>query len=113
MGEAKPPKGLGAAGRALWRSITGGFELEQHELLVLRQAAVVADRIASLDALVDAEGVVNNQGTANVALIESRQQRVLLARLLAALKLPDQLGKTPQHRGMRGFYGPTRLPDGA
>jgi hypothetical protein len=28
-----------------------------------------------------------------------------LARLLAALKLPDQLGKTPQHRGMRGFTG--------
>jgi len=109
MGTASPaPKGTGTAGRGLWKSITGGFELELHEKAVLAQAVHVADRIAALDAVVDAEGVMHDDPkrgpVAHPALIESRQQRLALARLLTALRLPDTDDQRPQRRGLRGVY---------
>src|SRR2546423_10785884 len=117
MAEVRAPRGLGTAGRGLWVSITGpgAFELERHELVVLGQAARVADRIAALDAVVDAEGVIEEgTGRAHPALVESRQQRMVLARLLSTLRLPDQLDQRPQRRGgLRGFYGPRAVADGA
>ncbi|MDQ3274292.1 MAG: hypothetical protein M3Q39_04480 [Actinomycetota bacterium] len=38
------------------------------------------------------------------ALVESRQQRLALARLLIALRLPDREEQRPQRRGLRGGY---------
>jgi len=44
-------------------------------------------------------------GKAHPALVESRQQRIVFARLLAALRLPDdQHGERPQRRQVRGVY---------
>jgi hypothetical protein len=55
---------------------------------------------------------------AHPAVVEARQQRLALARLLAALRLPagaeDDLaaGRRPQRRvGVRGFYGPRSVLD--
>ncbi len=42
------------------------------------------------------------------ALVESRQQRLVLARILTALRVPDADGVQPQRRGLRGFYGGDR-----
>jgi hypothetical protein len=79
--------------------------LEDHELLLLREAAVVVDRIAALDALVVKDGMLLN-GRAHPALVESRLQRVTLGRLLSILRLPDQEDRRPQRRGgFRGHYG--------
>lgn len=103
MARITPPKGTGVAGRCLWRSITEVFDLERHEVAVLGQAARVIDRIAALDAVVDVEGVMFD-GRAHPALVESRLQRLALARLLTALRLPDLLEQRPQHRGIRGVY---------
>jgi hypothetical protein len=79
------PDGLGGAGLALWRAIGSGFELERHELAVLAQACRVADRVGDLDEIVDAEGVMRTDPKrgpiAHPALVESRQQRLALARL--------------------------------
>jgi len=94
----KPPRGTGRAGAVMWRSVTGSFELEAHELQVLRQVAVVADRIASLDGVVDRDGVLLGDH-AHPALVESRLQRVTLGRLLAVLRLPDLEERRPQRRG--------------
>lgn len=113
MAELPIPIGLGLAGRELWSAISGGYDLERHEAVVLAQAAKVADRIAALDDVVDLEGVIDSGGFANRALVESRQQRLVLARLLTALRLPDQLDQMPQRRGVRGFYGPRGVPGGA
>jgi hypothetical protein len=101
----KTPRGLAGPGRSLWRSIADTYELEQHELAVLEQAARVADRLAALDAVVDSEGVMEpGRGRAHPALVESRQQRIALARLLVVLRLPDEDDQRPQRRGMRGAY---------
>jgi hypothetical protein len=69
-----------------------GWEVDGHHLELLRRAVALADRVEQLDALVDAEGAVieSPQGRkVHPALVESRNQTALLARLLAALGLPD------------------------
>lgn len=103
MADPKPAPGTGTAGRALFKSITARFELEPHELAVLAQLVRTADRIAALDAVVDSEGVMVD-GRAHAALVESRLQRLTLARLLTALRLPDLADQRPQRRGIRGVY---------
>lgn len=105
MGDA--PKGLGTAGRSLWSAVTALYELEQHELVMLGGVCVVADRVQALDAVVDADGVVLHTDRGLVphpALVEGRQQRITQQRLLSAMRLPNQDGKVPQHRGIRGVY---------
>ncbi|MDQ6875792.1 MAG: terminase [Actinomycetota bacterium] len=103
-----PPKGSQAAGRRLWRSVLGAFDLDEHELALLRQAARTADVCEVLQGLVDAEGAMR-EGRAHPALVELRQQRIVLARLLVALRVP--LGEESegsdrlQRRGTRGVYG--------
>ncbi len=111
----KPPEGLKTAGRRLWREVLTDYDLEQHELLLLREACRVSDRLDELAALVERDGAVvdSPQGErAHPALVESRQQQITLARVLAALRLPageegDQAsGRRPQRRvGVRGVYG--------
>jgi hypothetical protein len=98
MAEERPPRGTGPAGKAMWAAISQSFELEPHELQVLGQVAVVADRIEQLDKVVTRDGVLV-EGRAHPALVESRLQRATLGRLLAVLRLPDLEDKRPQHRG--------------
>ncbi len=91
------------------------YELEEHELLLLREAVRTVDVLDDLTAQVAADGSVveSPQGSkAHPALVEARQQRIALARLLAALRLPageeSEAGgdRRPQRRmGVRGVYG--------
>jgi hypothetical protein len=37
------PKGAGVSGARLWREVLGGYELEEHELAVLREAVKTVD----------------------------------------------------------------------
>lgn len=107
MADVKPPRGTGPTGKALWASILGTFDLEDHEIELVRQMTVVADRISALDAAVTRDGVLTG-GRAHPALVESRLQRVTLGRLLAVLRLPDREEQRPQRRG--GFRGVYSLP---
>lgn len=88
------PPGLGPQGSCLWREISGGFELRVDELRVLEDACREVDLIERLeDALRDAPLVVTGsqgQPVASPLVQELRQHRSLVARLLAALKLPDE-----------------------
>ncbi len=86
----------------MWRSITGEYELAEHELVLLREACRTVDALDELDGLVRAEGVVVD-GRAHPALTDGRQQRITLARLLAALRMPEE-GARPQRRQTRGVY---------
>ena len=103
------PKGLGPAGKKLWRAVVEDFDPEQHERLLLEQAASVADTIAALSAAVGAE-LIGGNGRIRPELVELRQQRIILARLLAAMRLEadgDSVQVLPQRRaGFRGTYGP-------
>lgn len=108
MSSLRPPRGLGAGGRRLWRAVTGRCALAQHEADLLAQACRTLDLLDRLDeAAATAELVVD--GKANPVLVEARQQRIVYARLLAALRLPDEAGARPQRRtGARGVYQTAR-----
>jgi len=103
--EHKTPPGLKAGGRKLWRSVTDEFELGEHELSILLEAARTVDALDALQAIVRDEGVTNTspQGLrAHPALVEARQQRVTLAKLVASLRIPldddQEASRTPQRR---------------
>jgi hypothetical protein len=102
------------AGKRLWVSIVDDYELAEHELVLLRQAVRTLDLVALLEASIRRDGPVieSPQGRkAHPAVVEIRQQRVVLARLLSALRLPageegdQQASARPQRRvGVRGMY---------
>jgi len=113
----RPPTGTGPAGRRLWRAVLGEYELAEHEKQLLRQACRAADVCDELSAAA-AEGgpvVTSRLGEqrVNPALVELRQQQLVLARLVVALRVPlgDQgaaagpSGARSQRRALRGVYG--------
>lgn len=94
MSEDRPrrPRGLDTPGRALWDRVTDEFELNANGLALLEQACRVRDSLTQLDAEVSRDGVVvdSPQGRkAHPALVEGRQQRLALARLLGVLNVPE------------------------
>lgn len=105
------PKGLNVSGRALWRSVLSEYELDQHELLLLKEAARCADRLDRLEAASAAGPITttNRHGDEVVhpCLVEARQASLTMARLLSSLRLPsgDEADSRPQRRGgARGVY---------
>jgi hypothetical protein len=103
----RAPTGLGPSGRRLWRAIMGAFDLAEHEQSLLQQAARTADELDALQLVIAAEGVMAPVGRVHPALIESRQLRLALSRLLTSLRVPDEDGVQPQRRGIRGAYRPS------
>ena len=110
-----PPRGAGVAGRKLWTSIVDSFDLDEHELVLLRQAARTVDLLEELESEITSGGamVESPQGwKANPAAVEARAQRITLARLLSVLRLPageagdEPANARPRRRvGVRGTYG--------
>ncbi len=95
------PRNLQAGGRRLWRGVLAEHpDLDAQQLAVLEEACRQKDRC---DAFAPAalEGDV-------AAMRGERQAALSMARLLAALRLPDrQTGRRPQHRQIRGAYAPS------
>jgi hypothetical protein len=110
----KAPEGAGEHGSALWAEVVESWELDEHELALLREAVRTVDMLDRLHALVEAEGPVVDGGKAgrkvHPALVEARQLKIALARLLAALRLPDGedgdegQGRRQRRVGARGTY---------
>jgi hypothetical protein len=114
-----PPKGTGPSGTALWRDVLTKYELEEHELALLREMLRTVDLLDKLAAITAREGLMVKGAWGSKphpAVVEARQARIALARLTAALRLPagdtnDQVkGRRPQRRSLRGVYA---LPGGA
>lgn len=118
------PKGSGPAGKRLWKSIVEVLDLDEHERVLLVEAVRTVDLLEDLDDRVKRGGVLvmgKDGMKANPAAVEARQQRIALARLLAALRLPAGLApgeareaaavkapERPQRRvGARGVYAIT------
>jgi hypothetical protein len=105
------PKGCGPSGRKLWRSVMGEYELDGHDELLLLQAVRCVDLLDDLDdAAADAPLTVANRFgelVTNPLLTEQRQQAIVYARLVAALRLPsdEEDARRPQRRSVRGAYG--------
>ncbi|MFN8585971.1 MAG: terminase [Dehalococcoidia bacterium] len=99
----RAPAGLKASGRRLWRSVVGPWELDEHEAQLLLEACRTADQLDELFAVVNEHGATLPDGRVRPALTESRQLRLVLARLVASLRLPegdqDDLTGRPQRRG--------------
>ena len=112
MSVPNPPTGTKAAGKRLWESVLAEYELEEHEMSLFREATRTVDVLDSLDVAVRRDGPLTPDGKAHPALVEARQQRIALARLLAALRLPagedgdvQKGARRPQRRSTRGVYG--------
>lgn len=101
------PRGLNAAGKALWKATIEEFDLADHELAQLEEACRTRDRIRDLDAAVEADGIMigSSQGSRiHPCIAEARQQRLALARMLATLQIPGLDDDLPAARGARGVY---------
>ncbi len=87
------PGGLGVAGKRLWKEVSAGYTLREDELCVLEDACREVDLVARLQAEVDAGPLLvpgsRGQDIPHPLLMEVRQHRLLLARLLRQLQLPD------------------------
>lgn len=111
----RPPAGTKAPGKRLWKAVLEEFELDEHELAMLREAVRTVDMLEDLAGIVKKEGAMVDtpQGRKiHPALVETRQLRIALARLLAALRLPagDEEENRPQRRvGVRGVYNGLKL----
>ncbi|MEU4718389.1 hypothetical protein AB0G06_02055 [Nonomuraea dietziae] len=113
------PEGLGADGSRLWDEVTAEYELNAADFLLLKQAAETADLVSRISRAVVSEDLTVSRGTGGVAvnplISELRQQRLVLARLVAALNLPDDddeeeetsTGRVHknQSRGANGRFG--------
>lgn len=111
------PPGTEASGRRLWRGVLTDWDLDEHELALLKEAVRTVDLLDRLDAIVAAEGpVIDGKAGKRVhpAAVEARQARIALARLVAVLRLPDgaegdqSANRRPQRRpGVRGVSSMT------
>ncbi|MEV0626016.1 hypothetical protein [Nonomuraea wenchangensis] len=110
------PANTGPAGKRLWGDVLGAYELEEHEMALLREMVRTVDLLDDLDAVVRRDGLLvegpKGDQKMHPAVVEARQARIALARLAASLRLPsgdeeDQANRRrPQRRGAaRGVYG--------
>ena len=94
--QQKPPRGLEAAGRKLWREITAplaeeDLELTPRERQWLHSASKLTDRVVGLEAVMAVTDPVTTGSQGQVVthplLAEIRQHHQLIAQLLARLDL--------------------------
>lgn len=88
-----PPSDLKQRGRDYWTEIVAGFEFNRSEIELLAEACRCMDNLDSLNAAIEEHGTMvtgsAGQLTANPAIGEARQQRIVLHRLLSALNMGD------------------------
>lgn len=85
--------------------------MPEHELGLLLEACRTSDDLDRLAAVVAVEGVVVD-GRPHPALVEARQLRIVLSRLIASLRVPDdpdgQSGRPQRRGGARAHYRPAQ-----
>lgn len=102
----KPPS---ADSNGLWKTIRERWQWEEHELVIVQQAERVSAICDRLSAVVEAEGMlvaIGGHQQIHPALAELRQQQQALARLIVALRIPDEqkpVSRRGQRRAIRGY----------
>ena len=107
----KPPNDLEPRGRGrrFWTQTTKDYDLSAAEAEILSEVCRTLDEIEALRAVVASEGVTSTGAAGQVvshpALVELRQSRAELRRLIAEMQLPalDDPGETtvPKARTLR------------
>jgi hypothetical protein len=108
----RPPKGLAAPGRALWRDANARYEFDPHELVLLAELCRCKDRLELLEVTIQEVGVADENGKVPQCVREAREQAMTAARLASILRFPqgatgdNQAGarRAPQRRAARGIY---------
>lgn len=89
----RAPAGLRRRGRPFWRRVVADFDLSTSELMLLEEACRTLDDLDALREAATHRGRDSRraagQPRAHPALVELRQQRVALGRILSQLALPD------------------------
>ena len=83
----RAPANLGAAGRGLWRTMVGAYELDPAEVVILSAACRQADDVAALEEIIDGGMIVaGSQGQPRLAaaVTEARQGRLAFRRSSSA-----------------------------
>src|SRR5258708_33133428 len=118
MDETKPPADLGSAGKRLWRDVIRdaagqGVSLDARELVWLRSAGKLTDRIAELEsAMADQPLVVPGharQPTSHPLLTEIRMYYALLAQTLGRIRV-DLVDSGSGDLGLGDAHRPPALP---
>lgn len=93
----KAPPGLAARGRRLWRAVDKLYELTLEERELLTEAARTLDTCEALQVALRDEPLMTlgsrAQPVAHPLRAELRSERLLVAKLLAQLGLPDDEGE--------------------
>jgi hypothetical protein len=101
--QQRPPKGLVRAGRALWRDATKDYVFDPAESAVLLQMCRLTDHLEALEGELSTSSALvkgsRNQPVVNPLLQEIRLQSLALAKLAAALDLPDPKASAPRRKG--------------
>jgi hypothetical protein len=89
----RTPAGLGRRGRNLWRSVVAGFELTEGDCALLLEACRCLDTVEQLQHAV-ADAPLTTTGSRGQSVVhplraELRSERLLLAKLLLQLAVPD------------------------
>lgn len=108
---------LDVRGARLWDSLLSQDDSLADESNPMREVALsacrTADRVELLERLSQSvEPVIEGRSGPSVhpVFMELRQQSALLARLVAALRLPDTAsGRRPQKRQLRGVQKPSKV----
>jgi hypothetical protein len=88
------PRGLRTSGKRLWQAVTSTFDLDPPEAALLEEACRTRDLLADLRLEIARNPAVidSNQGVrVHPVIVEARQQRLVLAKLIAGLGLPRGL----------------------
>jgi len=89
----RAPAGLKARGRRLWRAVTEEFELSLSERELLTEACRCLDRCEALETTTRGASLTvagsRGQIVAHPLAAELRSERLLMAKLLSQLGLPD------------------------
>jgi hypothetical protein len=107
------PESLEARGAELWASLIERHPgMSEAERAVALEACRTADLLVRLERIIQvSEPVIEDERgklCTHPAIVEARQQRTTLMRLVASLRLPDaKTGERPQVRSARGAYGAT------
>jgi hypothetical protein len=112
----KSPKGLAAAGRALWREVQGGYVLDPAEEQILLQMCRLTDTLARLETeLASAETTVRGsrgQPVGHPLLAEIRLTSLALGRLTKQLALPQPKSASARRGRLPGVVDMTRKVGG-
>jgi hypothetical protein len=99
------PRGLASGGKKLWTQVLETHDLDEMQVAMLEQACRQRDRTDTLARLNYEAGDEPDQSN----LRQERDAALAMSRLLAALRLPDEAGRKPQARQIRGVQSPTKL----